>query len=753
MRRQPRINYKVLHTRGEKVPLNLDTSYNMAEESGDTPSTRQEVLDQLIIDVDVIRDDIKDFIDEISFDEMAPDKVITRLESTRTLFRTKHYKLRHYLGETYQERFGQEYDDITYQIKSAIRHSKDNQSKSIAHERMAIVHQEKAMMFQVEATGRTLADLHHQWGKSIKVATEDQIIQWKEDLQKSIKMFDKASEKYQELLMFPAGDTNLIEAIADLGKKFNTVISLKETFVKELNHEIDVRELNKRDLLKESKLNIKLSKFFGYDSELDIYTFQLEFEKLYSRTTTRRTLPDLLINNYLSEPALSLVRGLDDINEVWRRLKATYGDTAMLLSRKTATMDKMDSLNKMKDPEKIIAGISRIINLMRDLLKLASKHRIEKNLFYGDAVKRIYKLMGESRLTRWFEQSCDLDLNEKPLWTRLLMFLEKEVKIQQQRLLLVGKENIQSSVRYHKSSFQCESKTTLLSDRNDSCFLCGDKIGVSDHVATLGPGGSKIIQYFSCRSFVEKTPAQRFLMVRKKGFCFQCLLPGANGDQGKHKEGKCQRDFVCPHQSHLKYPKKKHVLLCEEHKNSTENQELLERYKGKCISRNNHLPSFSKDIKLSFHSEINVADTDADVGGDTVPEFTSALGDVVTAKTDAVTEFAGAVTDIADRGIYLFQSIKLNGELFTIFFDTGCSDFIVSQDAVKRLGPNAILESRVPVTIGGVGGSYTQSRGLYRVRIPLTNGEIAILSGTCLPKITAPFPEYPLAEAQKEFYT
>jgi len=67
--------------------------------------------------------------------------------------------------------------------------------------------------------------------------------------------------------------------------------------------------------------------------------------------------------------------------------------------------------------------------------------------------------------------------------------------------------------------------------------------------------GLKIIQYFSCRSFVEKKPAQRFIMVRKKGFCFQCLLPGANGDQGKHKEGKCQRDFVCPHQSHLRYPK------------------------------------------------------------------------------------------------------------------------------------------------------------------------------------------------------
>ena len=51
----------------------------------------------------------------------------------------------------------------------------------------------------------------------------------------------------------------------------------------------------------------------------------------------------------------------------------------------------------------------------------------------------------------------------------------------------------------------------------------------------------------------------------------------------------------------------------------------------------------------------------------------------------------------------MFQSIKLNGELFNIFFDTGCSDFLTTKDAVDRLGKNATLLSKIPVVVSGVG--------------------------------------------------
>ena len=62
--------------------------------------------------------------------------------------------------------------------------------------------------------------------------------------------------------------------------------------------------------------NIKLPKFKGYDSQIEIYTFQLEFEKIYLRSAPKRMLADVLKNNHLNDPALSLVKAEKDIDEI-----------------------------------------------------------------------------------------------------------------------------------------------------------------------------------------------------------------------------------------------------------------------------------------------------------------------------------------------------------------------------------------------------------------------------------------------------
>ena len=64
--------------------------------------------------------------------------------------------------------------------------------------------------------------------------------------------------------------------------------------------------------------------------------------------------------------------------------------------------------------------------------------------------------------------------------------------------------------------------------------------------------------------------------------------------QGKHKEEKLQREFICQHPSLQKYPLKKHVFICEEHKNSQDNQAFLETYHTKCILRIPDLKSSQK---------------------------------------------------------------------------------------------------------------------------------------------------------------
>ena len=139
-------------------------------------------------------------------------------------------------------------------------------------------------------------------------------------------------------------------------------------------------------------------------------------------------------------------------------------------------------------------------------------------------------------------------------------------------------------------------------------------------------------------------------------------------------------------------------LVCKEHKSSEENKKLLDLYKLKYILRNTSLPSFSRDIQLTFHTEVHHT-------------------------PDGVINNNSTKEEINDIGIYLFQKINVNNQQFTVFFDNGCSDFVITPDAVKRLGSAATKIYDGEVKIGGVGRTSTQSQhGIYSVKIQLNNG-------------------------------
>ena len=252
--------------------------------------------------------------------------------------------------------------------------------------------------------------------------------------------------------------------------------------------------------------------------------------------------------------------------------------------------------------------------------------------------------------------------------------------------------------------------------QDPTCSVCDSSIGSNDHVATIGPNKMQLIQYFTCKHFAEMTPANRYSFLRKKGFCHQCLFPGANSATGRHRDGKCQDTFICPHESHKKYPIRKHVLVCEEHKTLPANQDVLQRFKDRYM-KNANLPTFAKDISI-YYSAFPTTST---------PE------------------------DKDERGIYLLQSININNNRMTLFFDNGCSDFIVKKSAIPLLGGNATQLSSQPKRIGGVGCTSTMTtHGEYSVRLPMFNGEEALVSGICMESITETFPQYPLTDVMKD---
>ena len=91
-----------------------------------------------------------------------------------------------------------------------------------------------------------------------------------------------------------------------------------------------------------------------------------------------------------------------------------------------------------KGPRKT-GGLSKIINMMRELYQLVEQHNIRSRLYSGDALERIYKMMGDSRVTRWLSTVCEVEYNNEQTWHHLIEILERDLKVQQQKLLIQSK--------------------------------------------------------------------------------------------------------------------------------------------------------------------------------------------------------------------------------------------------------------------------------------------------------------------------
>ena len=148
------------------------------------------------------------------------------------------------------------------------------------------------------------------------------------------------------------------------------------------------------------------------------------------------------------------------------------------------------------------------------------------------------------------------------------MFLEKDLNICQKEMILPAKAPKNQPVKPQGGKKRPDGAHHVDEEGNLLCSICG----ADDHVQTPGPSGVKLIQYYVCQKFVEMNCKERFITLKNKNLCHQCLFPGADCNKGKHKEGKCQRDFTCKHPSHDRFQRKKHVLVCDEHKDLVENK-------------------------------------------------------------------------------------------------------------------------------------------------------------------------------------
>ena len=427
-KRSTKINYKIFHETGEKIEIN-DISKRLEGITLDG-----EIMVNLQIDLEALIEDVHDLIEENPINEFNVlaiqdiDSNIEKIHDLRSSIRKIFKEFEKH--PSYDCKFQLCYDKTLSLIKDYIKDGNDMRHKlrmkDFVKEQENKASEEKQYTFMMNDVSRMINGIYADINVKLNDLEDETLLQRKEALFKASERLDCISSKIGDLLKYKVGEIEVTEVT----KRYDNLLKDFAEYNAGLITEIEIREISKEKLFKESKLNIKLDKFKNYDSLTDIYTFKSNFEKIYAKTTPSRLMPDLLKNNFLDEPALSLVKSIDDIAEIWNRLIKAYGEPKIMLSKKIELLRTVDTIWKSKDSEKISDALARIISIIRDLMKLSERHNIEGRLYNSDAIDRIYKILGDSRVTRWLTSICDVTLDDRELWVRLLGFSEKELKVQ-----------------------------------------------------------------------------------------------------------------------------------------------------------------------------------------------------------------------------------------------------------------------------------------------------------------------------------
>ena len=217
---------------------------------------------------------------------------------------------------------------------TGLKSQKQRQEEQITKETTAS--KERSTLFVIEDVQRTIGEIRSEIETDLDSASDHHLIHMQKNFKQISSKIDKIAQKYELLLSSPISNAERLIDIQNNGNSYANLTKDGHEYHEKLKRAIEERDIHNQRSFDESKLNISLDKFSGYDSFIDIYSFQSIFNKLYLRSTPKKMLPDLLKNNLLKGSALTLVKSMNDIDQIWRTLKSAYGDTKLLLSKKTS---------------------------------------------------------------------------------------------------------------------------------------------------------------------------------------------------------------------------------------------------------------------------------------------------------------------------------------------------------------------------------------------------------------------------------
>ena len=604
--------------------------------------------------------------------------------------------------------------------ESEARVAKEVQDSVEKEEETKILNERTEILIEiVENSANKLKD---EYSKNVKDVSDTEILRRKEEMPKLEVKFKDWTKNIDKLLKeTPANYPNRAVISEKVRASLRQVTDLKTSYEDFVKKEIEERDYSVGK--KEAASEIVLDKFSGEEAGQDFYTFKSKFEKKY-KDVRKSNIPDIL-KSYLKKEAYESVKELDEADDIWKRLKANFGDPNIMLRRKMTKIYEIANFGSRKSASEVKDALVSLINCLTDVMRLVEEHNIQVKLYGKHEVDDIV-----GKMPIWFAKAWDLEflklesnLSDEKKWGEFKSFLEKQIKLQRLQAERDSASRSQGS--------KVEEKKVLEVKKSAGGGVHHVQSGGGGDACPLSCGQAHGPHIFECQRFLRvKKPYDRLELLKKTGayYCYQCLIK-LDSSQNQHK---CSSKYGCPNSDHQNYPVRLHVVICQRHCRDQVNQDLFETFKKEMLKSSN----WASEVKLTFFAGqsiagavYNIKPSDVNVGGG-----------------------PGEIDDeVIDEPMFLLQKVEIDGNVHNLFFDDGCGGSVVSKVAVDMLGDRAVQLCHGPVEIGGVGGCRAEAKfGVYKYRLPLANGKQALFVGPCMETITHEFPVFPLDKLLEE---
>ena len=592
LRKLPRLDYKELHSSGSKVPLSSDSpaAASMGSEAkvfgqlngliflleeivGDfrepgtkTVSVVQEMykeLKQLRVDVFSLNSELKALKGNDYDEATLGAKVTNKLKDAKTCLSEMQLKINE-LNENSAK------TGVASQNAEKVRKEGELSGRKFAYEKIleetvTLINQ----LTRIYDTSNDDTDL-----------TKEKVIRRKEMKESYASDHARIKVLMDKLLDFTDvvidGKEKVINSQLDKLSKLNIC---KMDFEEKLRFDLENFDLTDEKLKLATQTKVNIGKFTGsFEKGMDFYTFQSKFQRAYAKYP-KSLLVEWLTNNHLEGKAKECIGTLNDIDEIWSRLRSNFGNTELLLDYQFKKLYQLGTMQNLKTFESKRHFVQSLFNAVQVVGDIASEHGLKGELQYGSQLQKVVGMLEQNMQNDWYKLIAEEEIPKPARWDRLLTFLTAELKVIQIRAAEASEDTENKSNRDNrdnrdkgnndkekpkdKPKFGGGGYNPVL-HAAEKCSLCDEKHSDPN------------ITFASCKKFLTMTCNQRGALVRKKKCCLQCIDGRTKHFDPKHE---CSDRWVCKNEFHEKFQRKLHFLLCSRHVDDADNKTMYESFK------------------------------------------------------------------------------------------------------------------------------------------------------------------------------